>query len=44
MTHPRPLRVLEQLHGVERVADALGAEAEVLVELADALPVQIDVE
>src|SRR5690606_41085889 len=39
-----PPRILEQPHQVEGVADALGAEAEVLVELADPLGVEVDVE
>src|SRR6476660_823197 len=42
--HAVPLCVLEQLHHVERVADALGAEPEVLVVLADPLRVEVDVE
>ena len=41
---PSQLRVLEHLHRVERVADAFGPEAEVLVVLADALAVEVDVE
>ena len=36
VAHAVPAGVLEQPHEVEGVADALGAEAEVLVELADA--------
>ena len=44
VAHARPARVLEQLHEVEGVADALGPEPEVLVELADALRVEVDVE
>ena len=37
VAHAVPAGVLEQLHEVERVADALGAEAEVLVVLAGTL-------
>ena len=35
VAHARAIRVLEQLHEVERVPDALGPEPEVLVVLAD---------
>ena len=42
--HAVPPCVLEELHDVEGVADALGAEPEVLVELADPLRVEVDVE
>ena len=44
VAHPVPPGVLEQLHQVERVTDALAPEAEVLVVLADALGVEVDVE
>ena len=42
--HALPPRVLEQLDDVEGVTDAFGAEPEVLVELADPLGVEVDVE
>ena len=35
VAHAVPARVLQELHEIERVPDALGAEPEVLVELAD---------
>ena len=44
VAHAVPPCVLQQLHHVEGVADALGAEAEVLVELPDPLRVEVDVE
>ncbi len=44
MPHALPPCVLEDLYDVEGVADAFGAEPEVLVELADPLRVQVDVE
>ncbi len=44
MAHPLPARLFEELDDVERVADAFGAEAEVLVEFPDPLGVQVDVE
>ena len=44
VAHALPARVLQQLHQVEGVADALGAEAVVLVELAGPLAVEVDVE
>ena len=42
--HAGPLRVFEQLHEIERVADAFRAEPKILVVLPDHLRVQIDVE
>src|ERR687892_909614 len=42
--HPVPAGLLQQLRQVEGVANPLAAEAEVLVELADALGVEVDVE
>ena len=42
--HAGPLRVLEQLHEEERALHVLAAEAQVLVEAARLLGVQVDVE
>ena len=41
--HALPAGVLEELDDIEGVTDALGAEAEVLVELPDPLGVEVDV-